>query len=99
VWWVCERETSWKSLVAPQCPLGKDVAIAQVVTEVIADAILIFAPLFLLSCVMNKALRIRLVAVFLTTAVSTVFSLYHAWAVFTVGGTIEARAASFQVSL
>jgi hypothetical protein len=30
---VCEQNSSWKNLPLPQCPLGKEVAIAQLVSE------------------------------------------------------------------
>jgi hypothetical protein len=30
---VCEQNPSWKNLPLPQCPLGKEVAIAQLVSE------------------------------------------------------------------
>ncbi|KAI0030147.1 hypothetical protein K488DRAFT_54872, partial [Vararia minispora EC-137] len=97
VWWVCEGDTSWKLLETPQCPLGKQVAIALFVTDVVSDAILVLAPLCLLAGVKNRALVIRVTAVFLTTVLSTAFSLYHGYEIFTVGGTSEARAATFQV--
>ncbi|KAG2138279.1 hypothetical protein BD769DRAFT_1435132 [Suillus cothurnatus] len=32
VWWTCELNPSWKKLPRPQCPLGRDVAVAQIVT-------------------------------------------------------------------
>lgn len=32
VWWTCELNPSWKQLPRPQCPLGRDVAIAQIVS-------------------------------------------------------------------
>lgn len=31
--WVCERQPDWKQAPVPQCVLGKDVAIAQVISE------------------------------------------------------------------
>ncbi|KAI0030144.1 hypothetical protein K488DRAFT_88037 [Vararia minispora EC-137] len=96
VWWVCEGDTSWKSLENPQCPLGKQVAVAQLVTDVVSDAVLVLAPLYLLAGVKNRALVIRVMAVFFTTVLSTAFSLYHGYEILTVGGTSEARAATFQ---
>lgn len=32
VWWVCEREPDWKNQAIPQCLLGENVAIAQVIS-------------------------------------------------------------------
>lgn len=33
VWWVCEGDTSWKDLSIPECDLGRNVAIAQMISE------------------------------------------------------------------
>ena len=33
VWWVCESEPGWKNQPIPQCLLGENVAIAQVISE------------------------------------------------------------------
>jgi len=35
---VCEQNPSWKNLPLPQCPLGKQVAIAQLVSELYNSA-------------------------------------------------------------
>ncbi|THH14919.1 hypothetical protein EW146_g5485 [Bondarzewia mesenterica] len=100
VWWVCEAEPSWKGQPIPQCALGRNVAIAQVITDVTTDAILIFAPINLIWSVrLNKVLKIRLVAVFATTSITTAVSLYHAYAVFRVGGLTEGVAATVQASV
>jgi len=32
---VCEQHPSWKDLALPQCPLGKEVAIAQLISELV----------------------------------------------------------------
>lgn len=40
---VCEQHPSWKSLAPPQCPLGKEVAIAQLVSELGYSAPMCFA--------------------------------------------------------
>jgi hypothetical protein len=32
VWWTCETDPSWKKQPRPQCPLGRNVAIAQIVS-------------------------------------------------------------------
>ena len=34
--WICEAEPGWKSEPLPQCSLGRDVAIAQIISELIA---------------------------------------------------------------
>lgn len=33
VFWVCEAEPGWKSLPRPQCDLGRNVAIAQIISK------------------------------------------------------------------
>ena len=34
--WICEAEPGWKSEPLPQCSLGRDVAIAQIISELVA---------------------------------------------------------------
>ena len=36
IFWICEAEPGWKSEPRPQCDLGRDVAIAQIISELIA---------------------------------------------------------------
>ena len=40
---VCEQHPFWKNLAPPQCPLGKGVAIAQLVSELGHSASMWFA--------------------------------------------------------
>ncbi|KAJ7605107.1 hypothetical protein DFH06DRAFT_260841 [Mycena polygramma] len=99
VWWVCERQPGWKDLPTPQCALGLDVAIAQLITDVISDSILIAAPMRLLWRVqLQRGLKLRLRAVFATTAIATAVSLYHAYCVIRFGGLRELVAAAVQLS-
>ncbi|KAK7471170.1 hypothetical protein VKT23_002581 [Stygiomarasmius scandens] len=82
VWWTCERQPGWKDREIAQCMLGKDVAIAQLITDCLADLILIIAPVYLLSTLSTmRALRIRLMLVFSSTIFTTIFSLVHAYAI------------------
>ncbi|KAG7441922.1 uncharacterized protein BT62DRAFT_1079673 [Guyanagaster necrorhizus] len=100
VWWVCEKEPGWKNATIPQCMLGENVAIAQITVDVISDAILIVAPIRLLWRVhLESSTKIRLMAVFGTTLITTAVSLYHAYVVFRIGGLPEARAATIQTSV
>ncbi|THH11698.1 hypothetical protein EW146_g7949 [Bondarzewia mesenterica] len=100
VLWICEGDPSWKSQPVPQCPLGKDVAIAQVITDVITDFILILAPVRLIwTTLLDKILKTRLAAVFGSTIITTAISMYHAWAVIVMGGLTESRAAILQASI
>ncbi|KAJ7018954.1 hypothetical protein C8F04DRAFT_1324694 [Mycena alexandri] len=98
VWWVCERQPGWKAMATPQCALGLDVAIAQLITDVLSDLILIAAPMHLLWRVqLQRGLKLRLRAVFATTSIGTAVSLYHAYCVLRFGGIPEFLAATIQV--
>ncbi|KAF7340300.1 hypothetical protein MVEN_01949100 [Mycena venus] len=100
VWWVCERQPGWKNQAAPQCALGRDVAIAQLITDVLSDTILIAAPISLLWRVkLQRGLKFRTRAVFATTSIGTAVSLYHAYCVFRFGGIPEFLAATLQLSI
>ncbi|KAF8211128.1 hypothetical protein K438DRAFT_1959312 [Mycena galopus ATCC 62051] len=78
LFWVCEPDPSWKDAPNPQCKLPLQVAVCQVVTDTIADSILLFAPLPLFRNLVDKALRRKLTLIFSTCVVTTVVSLVHA---------------------
>jgi len=103
IFWVCDRNTinpTWKSDFAPQCPLGLKVAIAQVITDVISDAILILAPVRLVwKTKLSAAQKIRVMAIFSTTLMTTAVSLNHAYFVLKWGGLREALAAVLQCNV
>ncbi|KAG2047236.1 hypothetical protein BDR06DRAFT_944396 [Suillus hirtellus] len=100
VWWTCESNPSWKQLPRPQCPLGRDVAIAQIVTDVLGDIILILAPfLIIYRATLTTAQRVRVICLFSTSAITTAVSLTHAYFVFTVGELKEAVSAMFEASI
>ncbi|EPQ59062.1 hypothetical protein GLOTRDRAFT_33368, partial [Gloeophyllum trabeum ATCC 11539] len=97
VFWVCENQPGWKDTPQPQCDLGRNVAIAQVITDVATDAVLIGAPLKLIWKVkLTRTQKIRIFAVFSTTTIATAVSLYHSYAILRYGGFEEARAAVIQ---
>ncbi|KAJ7736260.1 hypothetical protein B0H16DRAFT_121800 [Mycena metata] len=102
IFWVCENEPGWKNVTtqAPQCALGNNVAIAQVITDVLADLMLIAAPIRLFwNLQLQQKLKTRLRAVFATTFISTAVSLYHASCVLKGGGLPEFLAATIQLSV
>ncbi|KAF8994592.1 hypothetical protein BDQ17DRAFT_1430970 [Cyathus striatus] len=100
VWWVCEAETSWKDIPATQCNLGEKVAIAQVITDVLSDLVLVLAPVGLVWKIrLTKFQKFRIAAIFSTTIITTAVSLYHAHAVLRKGGLAEALAATVQDSI
>ncbi|TFK55475.1 hypothetical protein OE88DRAFT_623598 [Heliocybe sulcata] len=97
VFWTCENQPGWKETASPQCDLGQNVAIAQVITDVITDTILVSAPLKLIWRVkLSRSQKIRIMAVFSSTAIATAVSLYHAYAILKFGGFQEGRAAVIQ---
>ncbi|KAJ7076209.1 hypothetical protein B0H15DRAFT_864546 [Mycena belliarum] len=99
VWWVCERQPGWKDQPLPQCQLGRNVAIAQVITDVLSDAMLIAAPLRLLWRVhLHRGLKFRLLAVFTTSLITTAVGMYHAFTILRIGGFTEAMAGIIEMS-
>ncbi|KAF7362718.1 hypothetical protein MVEN_00621100 [Mycena venus] len=76
--WVCETNPSWKKTRNPQCELPLQVAICQIVADVISDLILLFAPLPLFRNLLDKSLGHKLTLIFSTCVVTTIVSLFHA---------------------
>ncbi|KAG2356669.1 hypothetical protein BDR07DRAFT_1491644 [Suillus spraguei] len=100
VWWVCESEPSWKTQPHPQCDLGRGVAIAQIITDVLGDFVLILAPFCLLYKVrLSWAQKIRVLSVFSASAITTIVSLVHAYYIFSGGGLKEVMAAIVEASM
>ncbi|KAJ6586003.1 hypothetical protein B0H19DRAFT_925285, partial [Mycena capillaripes] len=75
--WICESDPSWKDSENPQCELPLQVAICQLVTDVISDSILLFAPLPLFRHLLDKSLGHKLALIFSTCVVTTIVSLVH----------------------
>ncbi|KAG1803130.1 uncharacterized protein BJ212DRAFT_1396743 [Suillus subaureus] len=95
VWWTCESNPSWKKLPRPQCPLGRNVAIAQIPT--FGDTVLILAPFLLIyKATLTTPQRVRVICLFSTSAITTAVSLTHAYYVLTVGELKEAVSAMFE---
>lgn len=66
--------------------------------DVLSDTILILAPFRLVYRVrLSRAQKIRVLAIFSTSAITTIVSLTHAYYVITDGGLKEAVAAMFEV--
>ncbi|KAG2087343.1 hypothetical protein BD769DRAFT_1587132, partial [Suillus cothurnatus] len=100
VWWVCETESRWKTQSHPQCDLGRGVAIAQIITDVLGDFVLIFAPFCLIYRVrLSTGQKVRVLSVFSASAITTVVSLAHAYYIFSGGGLKEAMAATVEASM
>ncbi|KAJ7034374.1 hypothetical protein C8F04DRAFT_956441, partial [Mycena alexandri] len=78
LFWICESQLSWKNAENPHCELTLQVAICQLVTDVISDSILLFAPLPLFRNLLDKSLGRKLTLIFSTCVATTVISLVHA---------------------
>ncbi|GJE88828.1 hypothetical protein PsYK624_049150 [Phanerochaete sordida] len=87
LFWVCEPMPEWKHKASPQCPLDKQVAICQLVTDVLSDLLLIAAPLRLIQKMSAvDGTRSRLMIIFSTSIVTTIVSLVHAAFIFKDAG-------------
>jgi len=93
LFWVCEPNPSWKDKNSPQCSLTRQVVVLQLVTDILADTILIIAPLRLLRNLSDRKLRRRLTVIFSTCLVTTAVSLVHAAFIFIHAGHKEVIAA------
>ncbi|KAF7365536.1 hypothetical protein MVEN_00426800 [Mycena venus] len=74
--WVCEPEPKWKDTPNPQCHLPLQVAICQLVTDILADSILLIAPVPLFRSLSDKPLRRKLTLIFSTCVVSLVHAAF-----------------------
>ncbi|KAG1884278.1 hypothetical protein F4604DRAFT_201953 [Suillus subluteus] len=100
LWWICEKFPAWKTQPRPQCNLGKAVAITQIITDVLGDFVLIFAPFCLVYKVrLSRAQKVRVLSVFAASAITTVVSLTHAYYIFSDGGLKVIMAAIVEASM
>ncbi|KAG1725772.1 hypothetical protein EDD22DRAFT_450593 [Suillus occidentalis] len=75
LWWICENVPGWKTQPRPQCNLGRNVAITQIITDVLGDSVLIFAPFYLIYGVrLSRGQKVRVLSVFSASAITTVAS-------------------------
>lgn len=86
LFWTCENIHGWKNKASPQCPLPKQIAICQLVTDIIADLSLILLPIRLIRGIKDKSLRRRLLFIFSTSIITTIVSLFHAAYIISTGG-------------
>lgn len=92
MFWICEKtDPAWKNHEYAQCVLGEAVGITQVATETISDFILVIAPLWILKGVrVSSWLRIRLIAIFSCSMMTTIAGVIHAVMVLKKPGALEA---------
>ncbi|KAJ7798094.1 hypothetical protein B0H14DRAFT_2908205, partial [Mycena olivaceomarginata] len=93
LFWVAVSFVTAKDAPNPQCHLPQQVAICQLVTDVLTDSILLFAPLQLFRSLADKMLRRKLTLIFSTCVVTTIIylqvSLVHAAFILRNGGVKE----------
>ncbi|KAG2356661.1 hypothetical protein BDR07DRAFT_1612953 [Suillus spraguei] len=100
LWWICEKYPSWKTQSRPQCNLGKNVAITQMITDVLGDSVLIFTPFCLIYNIkLSRPQKVRVLSVFSASAITTVVSLAHAYYIFSHGGLKVIMAAIVEASM
>ncbi|KAG1871891.1 hypothetical protein C8R48DRAFT_670331 [Suillus tomentosus] len=100
VLWICETQPGWKTQPLPQCDLGRSVAIAQIITDVLGDTVLIFAPFSLIYRIrLSSPQKIRVLAVFSASMITTIVSLVHAYYISSDGGTKEVMAGVVEASV
>ncbi|KAI9436119.1 hypothetical protein BJY52DRAFT_1130609 [Lactarius psammicola] len=86
LFWTCENIHGWKDRASPQCPLPKQIAICQLITDILADLSLILLPIRLIRGIKDRRLRWRLIFIFSTSIVTTIVSLVHAAYIISRGG-------------
>ncbi|TFK34018.1 hypothetical protein BDQ12DRAFT_657234 [Crucibulum laeve] len=87
LFWVCEPMSSkWKNEPTPQCKLDSQVAIFQLVSDILADLVLLISPLRLFYTILDKRLRRRLSIIFSTCIITTIVSLVHGVYIITTPG-------------
>ncbi|KAL1680265.1 hypothetical protein EV122DRAFT_288963 [Schizophyllum commune] len=95
----CEGDPSWKDTTG-QCSLGRPVAIAQLITDIISDLALSLAPVSMLwQANLPKGQRVRLITVFASCILTTLVSLAHAYCIWVNRGLDEFFAAMFETSV
>ncbi|KAG2066009.1 hypothetical protein BDR04DRAFT_1107505 [Suillus decipiens] len=100
LWWICEKFPSWKTQPHPQCDLGRGVAITQMITDVLADSVLISAPFSIIyNTRLSRPRKVRVLTAFSASSITTVVSLVHAYYIFSGGGLKEVMAAMVEASI
>ncbi|KAL1694346.1 hypothetical protein GGG16DRAFT_47561 [Schizophyllum commune] len=95
----CEGDPSWKETTG-QCSLGRPVAEAQLVTDIVSDLSLSLAPVSMLwQANLPKGQRVRLITVFASCILTTLVSLAHAYCIWVNRGLDEFFAAMFETSV
>ncbi|KAF8305658.1 hypothetical protein DL93DRAFT_2066043, partial [Clavulina sp. PMI_390] len=101
--WVCEGSSQarqWKSEPDPSCHLGMQVALTELITDIICDACLVITPLTFLSRSKLKASqKRRLYAIFGASVATTITSIVQDWLILAAGGLREETASLIEVTV
>ncbi|KAJ4495228.1 hypothetical protein C8R41DRAFT_298145 [Lentinula lateritia] len=89
--YICASDRSWYQLSAPQCHLGTDVAIVELVTDLFADVVLAAIPIRLLAGVgLSPDKRRMLYMMFCASLLTSMVSIIHAVFLLGPSGLLEA---------
>jgi len=84
---ICTRQPGWEELrPMPACDLGKSVALTGLITQVLSDFVLIFAPIrLILNARMTRSRKTSLALVFLSNVALTVVGFYRSYELYFIG--------------
>ncbi|KAL1744485.1 hypothetical protein HDZ31DRAFT_64075 [Schizophyllum fasciatum] len=95
----CEMDPSWKETTG-LCQLGRKIAAAQLVTDIVADVSLSVGPVMMLwQARLPQGQRIRLITVFASCILTSLVSLAHAYCIWVNKGLDEFFSAMFETSV
>ncbi|KAF9515845.1 hypothetical protein BS47DRAFT_1341451 [Hydnum rufescens UP504] len=99
--WVCEsQDHAWKDEPVPSCNLGMQIALTELVTDIVCDALLVSIPLFFLSrSSLKKSQKYRLYGIFAAGVLTTIVSIVQDVLVLRVGGWAPALAGTVMVGV
>jgi len=84
--WVCDPDNTWQEAAVVQCPLSTQVVAFQMTSYIIADFILIAAPVKVFQDLLHTGLRRRLLIIFSASIMTTAVSIVHSVYILTAGG-------------
>jgi len=98
--WVCEGNTAWKLEPSPACHLGLQVAVTELVTDIVSDTILVLLPIFFLwGSRLRAGQKRRVYAIFSASCITTIVSIVQDWLILAAGGLREETASMIEVSV
>jgi len=78
--WVCENDPNWKDAALPQCNLGIQVGILQLIADVFANTVIVLIPAkMLLNPKVSEGHHVRVLLILASGMTTTVVSIVHAF--------------------